>query len=72
MKRELIGKKITVKKSVNRAYIGITGTVIDETRNMLILDTKRKLIKENIVIEVDGTVLDGKDIIGKPENRIKR
>ncbi|MCK4247956.1 MAG: ribonuclease P protein subunit [Methanomicrobia archaeon] len=72
MRRELIGKKITVKKSVNRAYIGITGTVIDETRNMLILDTKRKLIKENIVIEVDGTVLDGKDIIGKPENRIKR
>jgi RNase P/RNase MRP subunit p29 len=72
MRRELIGKKITVKKSVNRAYIGITGTVIDETRNMLILDTKKKLIKENIVIEVDGTVLDGKDIIGKPENRIKR
>ncbi|MCK4247101.1 MAG: ribonuclease P protein subunit [Methanomicrobia archaeon] len=72
MKRELIGKKIKVVKSVNEAYIGITGTVIDETRNMLTLDDGRKLIKENITIEMDGTVLDGKYIVGRPENRIKR
>lgn len=72
MKRELIGKRIKVIKSVNKAYIGITGTVIDETKNMLTLDDGRKLIKENITIEIDGTVLDGKYIVGRPENRIKR
>jgi len=72
MRRELIGKQIKVVKSVNKAYIGITGIVVDETRNMLILDDGRKLIKENITIEVNDTVLDGKDIIGRPENRIKR
>ncbi|MCD6128011.1 MAG: ribonuclease P protein subunit [Methanomicrobia archaeon] len=72
MKRELIGRKIRVIKSTNRAYMGITGTVIDETKNMLILDNGRKLIKENIFIEMDGTVIDGKKIVGRPEDRIKR
>ena len=52
--------------------MGITGTVIDETKNMLILDNGRKLIKENIFIEMDGTVIDGKKIVGRPEDRIKR
>lgn len=72
MRQPLIGKKITVLTSVNRAYLGITGTVIDETKNMLILRSGKKLIKEAVIIEVNGTIIDGKDIVGRPEDRIKR
>ncbi len=72
MRRELIGRKIQVIKSSNRACLGIAGTVIDETKNMLILDTGKKLIKKDVIIKLDdGTVVDGEDIIGRPENRIK-
>jgi RNase P/RNase MRP subunit p29 len=70
--RELIGKKITVLTSVNRTYLGIAGTVVDETKNMLILSDGKKLIKEAVIIEVNGTTIDGKEIVGRPENRIKR
>ena len=72
LKHELIGLKVRVDKSKNKNLIGLTGEVVDETRNMLILGDGRKLIKENITIEMNGTVLDGKGIIGRPENRIKR
>ncbi|MEA1993996.1 MAG: ribonuclease P protein subunit [Euryarchaeota archaeon] len=72
MRREIIGRDITVIKSTNRAYIGISGVVVDETKNMLVLDTGKKLIKKNVIIKLDGTVVNGKKIVGKPENRIKR
>ena len=77
---ELIGLNAKVVKSTNPSYVDIKGTVIDETRNTLII---RKLNKAAAVAKntsifqfttVDGTVVevDGKIITGRPEDRIKK
>ena len=46
---EIIGLTCTVYNSTNRGLVGITGKIINESKNMLILDTKfgEKLIPKN-------------------------
>jgi ribonuclease P protein subunit POP4 len=72
---EFIGKSIRVSRSSNPSEVGLTGYVVDESRNMLVIDTEtgeKKLIKKNVVIEMNGKIIYGKDIVGRPEDRIKR
>jgi RNase P/RNase MRP subunit p29 len=49
--------------------------IVDETANMLDIEDKdgnvSRLIKKNIIIEIDGERIDGIKLIGRPENRIK-
>jgi ribonuclease P protein subunit POP4 len=76
---ELIGTEIKVIKSTNDADIGITGRIIDETKNTLKIETvaaKRKksitLFKKNITfITNQSLVVEGKEISRRPEERIK-
>ncbi len=72
----LIGKDIEITKSKNKSLIGIKGKVIDETKNMIILDNQKKLMKsqstfkikiKNNIYEIDGKVLQT-----RPEDRIKK
>lgn len=80
LQHELIGLNARVVKSVHPNYVGIKGRVIDETRNTLVIqyDNERKIVAKNAVILYftmpDGTVveIDGKAIVGRPENRIKK
>ena len=79
-KQPLIGLNATIIDSSHYGYIGITGTIIDETRNSLIIQSKgkRKTIIKKVAIfhfnMLDGTILeiDGKKILGRPEERIKK
>ena len=79
VKHELIGLSIKVVDSRNKSNIGIEGTIIDETKNTLIIETKgdkrKTLFKNNIVIE---TIINNKKIqikgsclLGRPQDRIK-
>ena len=76
LKRELIGTRIEVIDSKNSKLIGIAGTIVDETRNMITVRTEegtKRLIKEQITFTINGGAkIDGKDIIYRPEDRIKR
>lgn len=80
LQHELIGLNAKVVKSVHPNYVGIAGRVMDETRNTLIIqyENKRKNVAKNAVVFYftmpDGTVveIDGKEIVGRPENRIKK
>jgi ribonuclease P protein subunit POP4 len=77
---EFIGLHVKVVRSSNPHTVGIAGRMIDETRNTFIIlhDGKRKVImKDTSVFEFampDGTVveIDGKLIVGRPEDRIKK
>jgi len=79
IKNEIIGLEIKISKSANKANIGIEGKVIDETRNMFIINTlkgEKKIIKKGNTFEIklpNGTVVevDGNVLIGKPESRLK-
>ena len=71
-KREIIGSQIEIVGADNKNLIGIKGKIIDETKNMLILDNGKKLIKTQVKIKINGIIIDGKKLASRPEDRIKK
>jgi len=77
---EFIGTEAKVSKSRNPGYAGISGKIIDETRNTFTIthQGKRKIVPKDSAIFhfkfFDGTIveIDGKILVGRPEDRIKR
>jgi len=75
-----LGLNAKVTKSSNPEYVGRVGKVIDETRNTLVIlheEKEKAIIKDVAVFHFtlpDGTVveIDGKTIVGRPENRVKK
>ena len=80
VQQELIGLDVKVVRSSHPGYVGIAGRVLDETRNTIIIlheNKKKIIIKSTAVFNFtmpDGTIveIDGKTIIGRPEDRIKK
>ncbi len=74
VKKELIGLSVRVIDSRNKANIGLEGRIMDETKNLLIIKSRKgikKIVKRDVVIEVEGTKLRGEKLIGRPEERLK-
>ena len=80
IQHEFIGTEAEVAKSKDPNYIGLSGKIIDETRNtftMLHEGKRRKIVKDIAVFHFrlpDGTVvqIDGKLLVGRPEDRLKK
>ena len=80
IRREFIGTEIKIKESKNQTNVGISGKIIDETRNTFTIShkgKKRRIIKSPNTFHFhfpDGTIVEiaGRLLIGRPENRIKR
>lgn len=80
VRHELIGLKAKVIESLNKKNVGISGKVIDESRNIIVIEkTKGKevrLSKEHnvFVFDLNGEKVrvDGKLLVGRPEDRIKK
>jgi len=80
VQQEFIGLNAKVAKSLHPGYVGIEGRVLNETRNTITIlhKNKKKVVVKNTVvfnfIMPDGTIveIDGKAIIGRPEDRIKK
>lgn len=77
---EFIGLETTVVKSSNPDVVGLSGKVVEETRNTLTIlqdNTENVIVKDTSVFEFvlpDKTVveIDGKVVLGRPEDRLKR
>ncbi len=76
----LIGLEVKIVKNPNSRYLAIMGTVIDETKNILVIKTERNekqvpkkdsvflfRLPDNRAVEVKGDLL-----LGRPEERIKK
>lgn len=80
MRHELIGLEARVMDSSDHTLLGASGKVVDETRNMLVIEDgekARKISKSNstfLVILPDGekVTVDGKKLVGRPEERVRR
>lgn len=78
IRHELIGLDIEVVKAKNTSLIGIKGKIIDETKNTITIQNKKmkKILKDQAVfnIKVENKVfqVDGKLLVGRPEDRIKK
>lgn len=76
---DLIGLRVRVVQARDGGMVGMEGTVVDETRETLVIEEggRRILPKRGNSFEFtleDGTVtvLDGDAIAFRPEDRIKR
>jgi len=78
LQHELIGLEVEVIKDSNPYNIKLRGTVIDESRNTLIIKNKKnqRIAKKNAVFKfkLDGesVKVEGKTLIGRPEDRVKK
>jgi ribonuclease P protein subunit POP4 len=77
---EFVGTEAKIAESRHPGYVGISGKIIDETRNTfrILHEGKRKrVVKDSAVFHFrfsDGTVveIDGKLLVGRPEDRLKK
>ena len=77
---EFIGTEGRIAESNHSGYIGISGDIIDESKNTFTIlqgGKKKSVIKEAAVFRFrfsDGTIveIDGKLLVGRPEDRLKK
>jgi ribonuclease P protein subunit POP4 len=80
IRQELIGAEAKISKSSDPSYVGVSGKVVDETRNTFAISHKgreKTIVKNSAVFHFkfsDGTVveIDGKLLVGRPEDRLKK
>ncbi len=79
-RHELIGLEVMVEDSLDPGLIGLSGEIVDETRNTFLLETERgikRIAKANtslIFTLPDGqrVKIAGSVLISQPENRITK
>ena len=79
-RHELIGLDLKVESSSNPCQMGLSGQVIDETRNTFLLETKSKVVrlakKDTILVFTlpggQHVRISGLVLISQPENRITK
>jgi len=80
LRHELLGLPVEVVRAANPAQTGIAGRIVDETRNMLVIETSRgakRVEKAHATFRLTlpgGTVVDvsGSALVSQPEKRIAR
>ena len=76
--RTLIGLGVRVIESTHHNDAGLAGMIVDETRDTIVIGeaARRRIRKKGILLEVDvwgkKIMLNGDDLAGLPEERIKR
>ena len=79
-RHELNGLSVLVVGSTERGLVGISGMIVDETRNTILVDTERgtkRIPKSNTSLTFtlpDGQKarVSGSILISQPENRINK
>ncbi|MFH1106192.1 MAG: ribonuclease P protein component 1 [Candidatus Aenigmatarchaeota archaeon] len=79
VRHELIGLDARVLESSDPTQVGLSGKVVDETRNTIEIEAAgktRSVIKKNCVFAFalgEQTVkVDGKILVARPEDRVKK
>ena len=80
IRQEFIGTEGRIARSAHADFVGISGQVVDETKNTFVILHKGKrksVVKDSAVFQFkfsDGTIIeiDGKLLVGKPEDRLKK
>ncbi|MBK5113028.1 MAG: ribonuclease P protein component 1 [Candidatus Heimdallarchaeota archaeon] len=81
-RHELIGLKLEIIQSTDKQMIGMNGLVVDETKNLLVIDSSKtdsyrvKIPKKDCIFRFslpsgDQVDVDGSLLKLKPENRLK-
>ena len=77
-KHELIGLQVQVLRSTDPGQVHMSGRVVDETRNLLVIEAggiEKRIPKQGARFRFDvqgGIELEGDDIRFRPEDRVKK
>lgn len=79
VRHELIGLKVEVIRAKNRYLIGIRGKVVDETKYLLVIETRKgekKVLKAHAIFKFTlpsgkKVIVNGLALVGRPEERVK-
>jgi ribonuclease P protein subunit POP4 len=79
IKKELIGRDVTIKKCTDKKWNNVSGRILDETKNTFLLEigNENKRIAKNIAIfefenENKISIIEGKKLQYRPEDRVKK
>jgi ribonuclease P protein subunit POP4 len=79
LNHEFIGQTVRVAYAMNADLVGIQGQVVDETKNLFVIDTvngEKKVLKGQASfqtnVEEKEIIIDGKALIGRAEARLKK
>ncbi len=75
----MVGLKVQIVSAVNKQYLSIKGTILEDTRNMLLIKTgkgAKKVPKLGCTFMIDNgkeeVIVEGKDIQGRIDERLKK
>lgn len=77
-KHELIGLDVEIVESKNKTLQGLKGKITDETKNTITIEGNktRKIMKSQIIMKTrignKEYEIDGRVLVGRPEDRIKK
>lgn len=77
-KHELIGLKVEVLRASDPSQVHVTGQVVDETRNLLVIAAgggEKRIPKQGARFRFDvqgGIEVEGNEIRYRPEDRVKK
>jgi len=78
IKDEFIGEQVEIIRSNNRQLMGLTGKIVDETRDAFkVLANKRNfkefkmILKKGNTFKIGGFIVQGIKIAKRPEDRVK-
>ncbi len=80
VRHELVGLPVKIVKSTNPVNVGIEGKVVDESRNTITVETSKgskNFVKDQCTFSFrlpsgDRVIVDGRVLIARPEDRIKK
>tara|TARA_B100001996_G_C18383998_1_gene486478 strand:- start:24 stop:284 length:261 start_codon:yes stop_codon:yes gene_type:complete len=72
-----LARTLTVQASTDSQLVGLSGTVIDETRRIIALDVggETKKLAKNVIdftLDNEGEIIQGAMVCQRPEDRIHR
>ncbi len=73
LRGEFIGLTVRVIQSRDPSLLGVEGRIIDETKNMLVVESQgkiKKIAKDIAVFDIAGHMVEGRKIKYRPEERI--
>lgn len=71
LRGELIGLSTCVVDACNPCLVGVSGVVVDETKQTLVVGEKR-LVKDQVTLQFGERVVCGSQLVGRSWQRLKR
>ena len=75
LKQELIGLHIRILDATDKSIENLEGEILDESKNTFTVSTiqgTKKIPKDIATFEIENTIVKGKTIKFRPEDRIKK